>query len=132
MASLKVKVSFPASMLESRGLVKLGIFYGEDLAISSWWGSLAAKIAVSGVQWCLIYLFVSVAMYSTKSIITKISSFSSKLIHHEERTKSSPENITNFTKPLASNIEAGNYTFTFKEATSQPDKLDLVDATRKK
>ena len=37
-------------MLESRGLVKLGIFYGEDLAISSWWGSLAAKIAVSGIM----------------------------------------------------------------------------------
>ena len=48
MASLKAKVSFPASILEARGLVKLGRLSGEDLDLYSWWSSLAAKLAVSG------------------------------------------------------------------------------------
>ena len=80
----------------------------------------------------LIYLFASVAMFSTKSILPEIESFSAKLIRHEDKSKSSIDNLPNFNRPLVSRIEAGNYTFTFKEATSQPDKLDLVDATRKK
>ena len=35
-------------MFDTRGLVKLGRLSGEDLDISSWWISLAKKIAVSG------------------------------------------------------------------------------------
>ena len=50
MASLKVKVSFPASLLEARELIKLGRFSGEELALSSWWIIFAAKIAVSGIM----------------------------------------------------------------------------------
>ena len=41
---LKAKVSFPAYMLEARGLLKLVILSVEDLAISSWWIILAAKL----------------------------------------------------------------------------------------
>ena len=48
MESLKLKVSFTSSMLEDRGLVNLGRFSGEDLDLSSWWSSLAVKLAVSG------------------------------------------------------------------------------------
>ena len=51
MFSLKLKVSFTTSMLEARGLVKLGIFSLEGLALSSWWSSLAAKIAVSVIMY---------------------------------------------------------------------------------
>ena len=47
MASLKVKVSFPASMLEARGLVKLGRLSREDLYLYSWWSILDPKLAVS-------------------------------------------------------------------------------------
>ena len=43
-----MKVLLPASMLEARGLVKLGRFYGDDLALSSCWNSLDAKLAVYG------------------------------------------------------------------------------------
>ena len=46
-ASLKVNVSFTAYMLETRGLVKLGILSGEYLALSSWWSILTVKLAVS-------------------------------------------------------------------------------------
>ena len=45
-----MKVSFTASMLEDRGLVKLGRFYGEDLDFSSWWRILTEKISVSGIM----------------------------------------------------------------------------------
>ena len=34
-------------MFETRGLLKLGIFSGDDLALSLCWGSLAEKLAVS-------------------------------------------------------------------------------------
>ena len=44
---LKVKLSFPASKLESKGLVKLGRLSGEELYFSLWWISLAAKFSVS-------------------------------------------------------------------------------------
>ena len=47
-ASSKVKVSFLASILDARGLVKLGRFPGEELNLSSWWISLATKISVYG------------------------------------------------------------------------------------
>ena len=40
---MKLKVSFPASMLEARELLKLVRLYGEVLALSSWWSSLAEK-----------------------------------------------------------------------------------------
>ena len=35
-------------MFETRGLAKLGRLSGEDLDLSSWWRSLAAKFSVSG------------------------------------------------------------------------------------
>ena len=44
MASLKVKVSFTSYMFDNRFLVKLGILYGEELALSSWWSILAEKL----------------------------------------------------------------------------------------
>ena len=47
MAYLKVKVSFPSFMFDTRGLVKLGRSSVEELALSSWWSSLAAKLTVS-------------------------------------------------------------------------------------
>ena len=50
MDSLKVKVSLPASILEARGLVKLGRLYEEDLDLSSWWSSLTAKFSFSGIM----------------------------------------------------------------------------------
>ena len=49
-ASLKVKVLFTDSMFEDRGLAKLGIFSGEDLALSSWWSRLAGKLSVFGIM----------------------------------------------------------------------------------
>ena len=53
------------------------------------------------------------------------------LVHHEERVKSSPENLPNFTNPLASKINSGNDTFTFKEVSSQSGRLYFVEETRK-
>ena len=47
-ASLKTKLSFPDSMLESRGLLKLEIFCWKKLAIFSSWRSLAGKLAIYG------------------------------------------------------------------------------------
>ena len=47
MSFLKVKVLFPSYVFETRGLVKLGRLYVEDLILSSWWSILAVKIAVS-------------------------------------------------------------------------------------
>ena len=63
------------------------------------------------------------AMSATKYILPETAIFAANLLHHDEISKSSPENIPNFTNNLASNIEPGNYTFTFKEYTSQPDSL---------
>ena len=53
-------------------------------------------------------------MSTTKSIIPETASFVAKLLHHEERAKSSPENLPNFTNPLFSRIEEVNGTLTFK------------------
>ena len=49
------------------------------------------------------------------------------MIHFEERSKSSPENLSSLTNPLVSNIDVGNSIFGFKEATSQPDQLEFVE-----
>ena len=62
----------------------------------------------------LLALFASVAMSSTNLIITETESFTCKLLHHEEISKYSPENLPNFTKPLTSNIKSGNNNFTLK------------------
>ena len=43
-----MKVSFNYPMFETRELAELGIFSGEYLALSSWWITLAEKLAVSG------------------------------------------------------------------------------------
>ena len=45
-ASLKLKVSFPSSMLDTRAFLKLGRLYGEELDIYSWCVSLDAKHSV--------------------------------------------------------------------------------------
>ena len=45
---LNVKVSLPASMLETRWLEKLRRLSGEDLALSSWWSSLVEETAFYG------------------------------------------------------------------------------------
>ena len=79
----------------------------------------------------LVYLFSSVAISITNTIIPETESFASKLIHHEEIFKSSPDNLPNFTNPLDLSKEAGNDNFTFNESTSQPDRMNLVEATRK-
>ena len=54
------------------------------------------------------------------------------MIHHEEIYKSSQYNLPNFNNPLAYIIEAVNDIFTFKESTSQPYRMDFVEALRKK
>ena len=71
------------------------------------------------------------AMTATKYIISETSSFAAKLIHHEERAKSSPDNLPNFNNPLVYKIEGVNDNFNFKEAIIQPDRMDLVEAIRK-
>ena len=76
-------------------------------------------------------LFASLDMPSTKSIIPETATFESKLIHHEERSKSSPDNIPNRNNTLVYTTEEGNDTFNFKEDTSQPYMLDLVESMRK-
>ena len=75
----------------------------------------------------LITLFTYMAMYYVKYILSEIASFADKLILHEERAKSSPDNLPNLTNHLAYNIEAGDDTFNFKEATSQPNRMDFVE-----
>ena len=55
-----MKVSLPVYILESRGLVKLGILSGEYLDLSSWWITLAAKLSASG----RMYLVVDMATYA--------------------------------------------------------------------
>ena len=74
----------------------------------------------------LIDLFASVAMSCTKYILPKIASFAAKLLHNEERSKCSPDNLSNFVNPLVSSKEAVHDTFSFKDATSQPASLKLV------
>ena len=64
-------------------------------------------------------------------ILFQHSNFPSKMILHEEKANSFTENLPNFTTPLVSNTEEGNGTFTFKETTSQPDRLEFVDTMRK-
>ena len=68
---------------------------------------------------------------SINYILPSTESFVAKLIHHEERAKSSPDNFPNFTNPLVPNTEEINYTFAFKEAISQPYRMDFVEAMRK-
>ena len=43
-------MSFPSSMFDTRGLVKLGRFSEDELDFSSCWISLATKLAVSGIM----------------------------------------------------------------------------------
>ena len=71
------------------------------------------------------------AISVTNSILPETASFASKLILNEEKSKSSPDNLPNLTNHLVSNIEEVNYTFTFKESTSQPERLDFVEKMRK-
>ena len=71
------------------------------------------------------------AISVTKSILPETAKFSANILYHEYISKSSPDNIPNFTNPLYSIIETGNYTFTFKETTSQPVRMGFVEAIRK-
>ena len=70
-------------------------------------------------------------MSSTKSIFQETVNFAANLIHHEQKYNSSLYNIPNFNNPLVSNIEEVNDTFTVKEATIQPNRMDFVDAMSK-
>ena len=56
LASFKFKVSFPYSMFDTRGLVKLGMLSGEDLGFSSWCGSLDEKFDVYGRMDLVAYI----------------------------------------------------------------------------
>ena len=67
-------------------------------------------------------------MSATKPVLLETVSFEANMIYHGERSKYSPENLPNFTNPLAFGIDAGNDTFNFKEATSQPVRLDFGEA----
>ena len=73
-------------------------------------------------------LFAYVVMNATKSILPETETFPDKLIHHEERAKSSPDNLSNFNNPPFSNIEELNDTFNFKEAIIQPDRLGFLES----
>ena len=53
------------------------------------------------------------------------------MLHNEEISKYSLENLPNFTNLLTSNTEEGNNNFTFKKTTSQPNRLEFVEATIK-
>ena len=68
----------------------------------------------------LMYIFAFVAMTAIKYILPETEIFVAKLIQHEERANSSPDNLPKFNNTLVYNIKEGNDTFTFKEATSQP------------
>ena len=70
-------------------------------------------------------------MYFTKYILPETEIFATKLLRHEETSKSSTYNIPNFTNPLVSHLSEGNDTFIFKESTSQPGVMDFVEAMRK-
>ena len=70
-------------------------------------------------------------MSATKYILPETASFPANVLHHEEIPNSSPENLPNFMNHLVSDTEEGNKTFNSKEATSQPGRLDFVEATRK-
>ena len=70
-------------------------------------------------------------MYGTKAILPEIEIFADKLINHEEIYNCYPYNIPKFVNPLTSNIKTGNNTITFKEAISQPDMLEFMEAMRK-
>ena len=66
-------------------------------------------------------------MSAKNFILPETESFAAKILHHEERAKYSPENIPSFTNPLASNIETGNDTFTFKKSVIQPYRLEFME-----
>ena len=48
------------------------------------------------------------------------------MIHYEEKFKTSPDNLPNFTTSLVLKKE-GNETPTFKRYTIQPDRMNFVD-----
>ena len=75
-------------------------------------------------------LIASVTMTSTKSILPETLSFASMLLHHKERSKPYSDIPPKFNNSIVSNIEEVNYNFKFKDATSQPERMDLVESTR--
>ena len=83
-AFLKVKVQFPSYMLETRGLLNLGGLSGYDLALSSWWISLATKIFVSWIMDLLLVVDTDAKMETSSNIfgMPLISCFSWILLLH--------------------------------------------------
>ena len=79
----------------------------------------------------LIALFAFVVMSANKSILPETANFATKLIHHEEISRSSTYNLPNLYNPLVPNIEVGKYTCTFKDSTSQPYMLNFVESMRR-
>ena len=51
----------------------------------------------------LISLSAYVVIFSTKSILPETASFAAKILHHEDISKSSTDNLPRFTNPLSSN-----------------------------
>ena len=79
----------------------------------------------------LIVIFSYVAISATKYILPKKNSFEAKLLHHEEKSKSSTDNLPNFTNSLVSNIEEANDTSPFKESTIQYGRQKCLVDMRK-
>ena len=53
-------MSFPSSMFENRGLLKLGRLFREDLDISLWCSSFAEKLTVSGGMYLVADMYIDV------------------------------------------------------------------------
>ena len=64
MDSLNVKLIFTASVLEVRGLVKLGMFYVDYLAVSSWYIRLPEKLSI----FVIMELVEVMATYAKRAI----------------------------------------------------------------
>ena len=73
-------------------------------------------------------LFASVDMTFTKSVLPETAIFAANLFNHEERAKSSPDNLPNFNNPLVYKIEGVNDNFNFKEAIIQPDRHGFLES----
>ena len=71
------------------------------------------------------------SMSITTYILPEKESCVDKMLHHEERSKYSLDNLSNFTNPLDSKIQSGKDTFAFKGSTSQTDRLEFLESTRK-
>ena len=78
----------------------------------------------------LIYLFLSVSMSTSQSIVPETETVAANIPHRKERSKCSPDNLPNFTDPLTYNIWGVNDDFTLKEYTSQYCMFYFLEAIR--